>query len=67
MNKSNQKGISIISLVLIVIILLILAGVTFDFVVNKDIFKKTRSAKNETENYINEQQQMQQEIRNLYR
>ena len=67
MNKSNQKGISIISLVIIVIVLLILAGVTFDFVVNKNIFKKTEDAKNQTENYLDEQQQMQSDVRNLYR
>lgn len=67
MNKSKQNGISMISLVIIVIVLLILATITFDFVVNKNIFKKTENAKNQTENYLDEQQQMQQDVRNLYR
>ncbi len=52
----NNKGITLVALVLTIIILLILAGISIMSLTNTMIFEKAQKAKNKTENAEKEQQ-----------
>ena len=52
----NEKGITLIALVVTIIILLILAGVTISLAItNGGLFDKTRSAANQYQNEANKE------------
>ena len=62
----NQKGITLVSLVITVIVLLILAGVAITIAVNSDgIFGKTNQAKNEWANAIKDETDMHTSINTM--
>ena len=48
-NKNNQKGITLIALVITIIILLILAGISIAALTNTGLFEKAKDAKVETQ------------------
>ena len=49
-NSKTQKGITLISLVITIVVLLILAAVTLTPVINENLFKHAENATNEFEN-----------------
>ena len=49
MEKENSKGITLVTLVITIIILLILAGISISALTNTGIFEKTKDAKEKTE------------------
>lgn len=63
----QNKGITLITLILTVIILLILAGVTIDYVADGKIIDSAEDVVNQTEQQIDNQEQMVEEVRNLYK
>ena len=55
--KKNNKGITLIALVVTIVVLLILAGITISLILNDDgIIAKAREAKNATETSVAEEQ-----------
>ncbi len=63
----NNKGITLIALIITIIILIILTGLTIDFAINDKLFNTAESVKNKSEEQMNTQQQMANEVRNLYK
>ena len=63
----NNKGITLIALIITIIILIILTGLTMDIAVNDKLFNTAESVKNKSEEQMNTQQQMANEVRNLYK
>ena len=56
MTEKNNKGITLVALVLTIIILLILAGISISALTNTGIFEKAKDAKNKTEEAEKNQQ-----------
>lgn len=56
MNKISKydKGITIISLIITIIIMLILVGATIDLAIDGDLFDKAQTAVNKTNDQVNE-------------
>ena len=52
----NTKGITIVALVITIVILLILAGISIQTIIQTNLFDKTKQAKNATENAEKEQE-----------
>ena len=48
-NKQNQKGITLIALIITIIVMLILVGVTINVALNGGLFQKTEEAKTQTQ------------------
>ena len=63
----NNKGITLIALIITIIILIILTGLPIDFAINDKLFNTAESVKNKSEEQMNTQQQMANEVRNLYK
>ena len=53
MRKTKERGITLVALVITIIILLILAGVSIAQLTGNGLFEKAKSAKEETENAQN--------------
>ena len=62
-----SKGISLISLIITIIILLILATITVDFVNDGKVMDSAKKTKNEMENQLEQQHEMVNDVRNLYK
>lgn len=54
-NKNNQKGITLVALVITIIILLILAGITIKTLTGSGLFEKSKLAKEKSENAQNKE------------
>ena len=67
MNKSKENGITLISLIITVILLLILAGLAIDLAVDGKIFDAAEEIVNKSEKQLNDKEQMEEEVRNLYK
>ena len=67
MNRNRQeKGITLIALVITIIILLILAGITIMYTMGENsIFKKAQEAKNKTEDAIKNEQEYMNQVDNM--
>lgn len=62
----NQKGITLVSLVITIVVLLILAGVAISLAVNSDgIFGKANTAKNEWNEALKNEEQMHTDINTM--
>lgn len=55
MKKTNEKGVTLITLTITIAILIILAGI-IDVVIQNDIFDKAKDIKNNTSSDINSSQ-----------
>ena len=66
MNKSNN-GITLIVLVITVILLVILAGLTTKVIVDSRVFEGAQNVVDESEEQLNDHQEMVNEVRNMYR
>lgn len=67
MSKSKENGITLISLIITVILLLILAGLAIDLAVDGKIFDAAEKLVNKSEKQIDDKKQMEDEVRNLYK
>ena len=63
----NQKGITLIALVITITILLILAGLTVTFVVDDKVVEKAENYTQAINNQVEEQESLSNMVRNLYR
>ena len=52
-NKENQKGITLIALIITIIVMLILVIVAMSFAMKGDLFKRAREAADKTEDEAN--------------
>ncbi len=66
MNKSNN-GITLIVLVITIILLVILAGLTTKVIVDSRVFEGAQNVVDESEEQLNDHQEMVNEVRNMYR
>ena len=64
MNKRNEHGITIVVLIIIVILMLILTAVTIDSLADMGIFQQTLRVVDSTQEQIENQQNMVEEVRN---
>ena len=68
MYKSRkEQGMTLVVLVIMIIMLLILVTVSVNIVVKKDIFNQAKRAENKTTQYVQNQQDVHQDVRDLYR
>lgn len=67
MCRKEEKGITLIVLVITVIILVILAAITIDFVGDQKLFEGANELVDRSEKQGNEHQEMVDEVRNLYK
>ena len=58
MNKYKNKGITLISLIITIILLIILAGISISSLVNKGLVTKAKEAKEKTENAQKEEKEI---------
>lgn len=63
----KQKGITLIGLIITVVILLILTAVSIGIANEGDIINKAKYTTNETEKHIDSQQEIINDIRNMYK
>lgn len=49
----NQKGITLVALIITIIVMLILVGVTLTILINSNVIGKAKSATNQTERAYN--------------
>lgn len=64
MRKTNENGITLIVLIITVIIMLILAGVTIDIIIDESILQKTRNVVNDVLEHENTMSGIKDEVRN---
>lgn len=64
--KKKERGITLITLIITIILLLILAGVTIKFVVDYDVQEKAKNYTNKLNERMEEQQSLSNMVRNLY-
>lgn len=60
----NKRGITLISLIITVIILLILMGISMDLIINKKIFSSAQEVVNKSEKQMDTHQEVTEEARN---
>lgn len=65
--SKNQTGITLVSLVITIVIMIILVGVTVKFVIDDRIINKTEDYTQAVNNQIEEQESIANMVRNLYR
>ena len=61
----NNKGITLVALVIMIMILAILAGVVFNIVVDDKVFDAANQVVEGTENITNEAEQISNDVRNM--
>ena len=66
MDKKNQQGITIVVLVITIIILLILAGVSVRTLARRNAVRDAQDLKEKTDNYLEQDQDLKNSVRNLY-
>lgn len=54
----DQKGITLVALIITIIVMLILVGVSITIALNGGLFDTTKEAANETQNQINKENQL---------
>lgn len=64
--KKKERGITLITLIIAIIILLLLVGVTIKFVVDYDVQEKAKNYTNKLNERMEEQQSLSNMVRNLY-
>lgn len=64
--KKNERGITLISLIITVIVLLILAGITVAFVTDNRAIEEAEDYTYKMNKQINEQESLSNMVRNLY-
>lgn len=67
MNKSKEKGITLIALIITIIILIILLGTTIEMVINSELFNNAKEVTKKSEEQTEQYQNMVNDVRNLYR
>lgn len=65
--SKNQTGITLVSLVITIVIMLILVGVTVKFAIDDQITNKTEDYTQAVNNQLEEQESIANMVRNLYR
>lgn len=65
--SKNQTGITLVSLVITIVIMIILVGVTVKFAIDDQITSKTEDYTQAVNNQIEEQESIANMVRNLYR
>lgn len=66
MKKKNNKGITLIALVITIVILIILAGITISQLTGENgLFARAKQAKEDTENVTNEENKILEQYANL--
>ena len=60
--KEQNKGITLITLVITIVLMMILAGVTIDIATDGGLFDKAKEAVGQTENAIKQEQQLINDI-----
>lgn len=65
--SKNQTGITLVSLVITIVIMIILVGVTVKFAIDDQITNKTEDYTQAVNNQIEEQESIANMVRNLYR
>ena len=63
----ENKGITLIALIISILILTILAGTTISFMIKGEVIEGAEATVNKTEQQLEEQEQMMSEVRNLYK
>ena len=66
MNKSKQRGITVVVLTITIIVLLIIAGVSISMIAKGTIIDDTERLVQETDDVSQKDKQMKNEVRNLY-
>ncbi len=66
MNKSKQRGITVVALTITIIVLLIIAGVSISMIAKGTIIDDTERLVQETDDVSQKDKQMKNEVRNLY-
>ena len=67
MKRTNEKGITLIALIITVIILLILATVTVDFIIDGKVTDEASGLVNKIEDHDKTMIKINEEVRNLIR
>lgn len=67
MHKSKEKGITLISLIITIILLTILVAVSVDLIVDKKVFNSAQDVVNRSEEQMDTHQVMVNEVRDLYK
>lgn len=65
MIKKQEKGITLVTLIITIVLLLILGGLTFKFTLNGKVINTTENVANQSEQQMNTQEEMLNEIKNL--
>ncbi len=65
MIKKQEKGITLVVLIITIILLLILCGLTFKFTLKGKVINTTENVANQSEQQMNTQEEMLNEIKNL--
>ena len=65
--QKKSKGITLIVLVITIILLVILAGLTTKVIVDSRVFEGAQNVVDESEEQLNDHQEMVNEVRNMYR
>lgn len=65
MIKKQEKGITLVVLIITIILFLILCGLTFEFTLNGKEINATKNVANQSEQQMNTQEEMLNEIKNL--
>lgn len=61
----NNKGITLVALVIMIMILIVLAGIAFNIVVEDKVFDAANQVVEGTENITNEAEQLSNDVRNM--
>ena len=67
MNKGEQKGITLVSLIVTIIVLLIFLAVMIDIVSKNNGVEEAKYLKRQTANHVRDDETLKNEIRDLYR
>jgi len=64
MRKTNEKGITLIALIITVIIMIILAGVTLDVVIEREVVNQAKETVDRVEQHEDTMSTIRDEVRN---
>lgn len=64
MKKTNEKGITLIALIITVIIMIILAGVTLDIVIERRLVKEAKNSVDKVKQHQDTMSSIREEVRN---
>lgn len=67
MNIKEEKGITLVALIITIILLIILTAVVIRFALGEEVLDRTSNFVDKTEQYQNVQNEMITDVRNLYK